>query len=73
MHADDARTIGRRLREIRYWRGKSLRVVAELAGITESHLSRLERGERPLDRRSRLEALATALQVDHRAALPAVE
>jgi len=57
------RTIGRRLREIRHWRGKSLRVVAELAGISESYLSRLERGERQVDSRSLLEALSAALQV----------
>lgn len=63
MDGEEARTIGRRLREIRYWRRKSLRVVAELAGISESYLSRLERGERPMDRRSTLEALAAALEV----------
>ncbi len=60
---DRARTIGRRLREVRCWRRKSLRAVAELAGLSESYLSRLERGERPVDRRSTLEALAAALQV----------
>ncbi len=60
---DQARTIGRRLREVRYWRRKSLRAVAELAGLSESYLSRLERGERPVDRRSTLEALAAALEV----------
>lgn len=63
MHAEEARTIGQRLREIRYGRGKSLRIVAELAGISESYLSRLERGERPVDRRSLLESLAAALEV----------
>jgi transcriptional regulator with XRE-family HTH domain len=63
MDAEQPRTIGQRLREIRYWRGKSLRVVAELAGISESYLSRLERGERQVDRRSQLEALAAALEV----------
>ncbi|MDQ3763707.1 MAG: helix-turn-helix domain-containing protein [Actinomycetota bacterium] len=63
MDLGDARTIGGRLREIRTWRGKSLRVIAELAGITESYLCRLELGQRPLDRRSLLEALAAALQV----------
>jgi transcriptional regulator with XRE-family HTH domain len=61
--ADDARTTGQRLREIRHWRGKSLRVIAELAGITESYLCRLELGQQPLDSRSKLEALAAALQV----------
>ncbi len=60
---DNDRTIGRRLREVRYWRRKSLRAVAELAGISEGYLSRLERGERPVDRRSTLEALARALRV----------
>ena len=60
---DQARTIGRRLREVRYWRRKSLRAVAELAGLSESYLSRLERGERPVERRSTLEALAAALEV----------
>jgi transcriptional regulator with XRE-family HTH domain len=63
VDADGARTIGRRLREIRHWRGKPLRVVAELAGITESYLSLIERGKRPLDRRSLLESLAAALEV----------
>ena len=33
------------------------------AGITESYLCRLELGQRPLDSRSKLEALAAALQV----------
>jgi transcriptional regulator with XRE-family HTH domain len=37
--------------------------VAELAGISESYLSRIERGERPVDRRSLLEPLAAALEV----------
>lgn len=57
------RTIGQRLREVRRWRGKSLRVIAELAGISESYLSRLERGDRQGDSRSLLEALAAALDV----------
>jgi transcriptional regulator with XRE-family HTH domain len=57
------RSIGRRIREIRDWRGMTLKVVAELAGITEGHLSRIERGERPVDRRSRIEAIAVALRV----------
>jgi hypothetical protein len=60
---DDTRTIGRRLREVRYWRGKSLKAVAELAGISEGYLSKLESGHRALDRRSLIVALANALQV----------
>ncbi|PZS33192.1 MAG: XRE family transcriptional regulator [Pseudonocardiales bacterium] len=60
---DDARTTGRRLRQIRQARRKSLRVVAGLAGISAGHLSRIENGERALDRRSLIVALADALQV----------
>jgi transcriptional regulator with XRE-family HTH domain len=59
----NARTLGGRPRELRPWRDPSLRVTAELAGLSESHLSRIERGERPVDKRSTLEALARALQV----------
>lgn len=55
--------IGRRLRELRVWRGLSLRATAELAGLSAGYLSRIERGERPVDRRSTLEALAAALRV----------
>lgn len=60
---DDARTIGRRLWQIRQARRKSLRVVAGLAGISAGHLSRIENGERALDRRSLIVALADALQI----------
>jgi transcriptional regulator with XRE-family HTH domain len=60
---DDARTIGRRLRQIRNSREKSLRVVAGLAGISKSHLQRIERGERALDSLTEILALADVLQV----------
>jgi transcriptional regulator with XRE-family HTH domain len=40
-----------------------LRAVAELAGCSAGYLSRVERGERAVDRRSVLEALAHALRV----------
>jgi transcriptional regulator with XRE-family HTH domain len=60
---DDTRAIGRRLREIRSWRGLSLTVTAELAGLSAGYLSRIERGLRPVQRRSTLEALALALRV----------
>jgi transcriptional regulator with XRE-family HTH domain len=43
---DDVRTIGWRLRRVRDGRGKSLRVIAELAGMSKATLSRIERGER---------------------------
>lgn len=58
-----AAPIGRRLRELRLWRGMSLRAVAGLAGFSPAYLSLIERGLRPVDKRSTLEALATALQV----------
>ncbi|GAB3432838.1 helix-turn-helix domain-containing protein [Actinophytocola sediminis] len=56
-------TIGRRLREIRRARGLSLRAVAELAGFSGPYLSMIERGVRPIERRSTLEALAAALSI----------
>lgn len=37
-------TIGERLREARQARGLTLRELADRAGTTESHLSKLERG-----------------------------
>ena len=63
MVDDDTAHVGRRLREIRSWRGMTMKACAELAGMSESHLSRIERGERPVDRRATLEALANALRV----------
>jgi transcriptional regulator with XRE-family HTH domain len=63
VELDDARTIGARLRQIRNSRGKSLRVVAGLAGISKSQLSEFERGERALYSLKQLVALANALQI----------
>lgn len=63
MDAEEARTIGRRVRQIRYARKKTLRVVAGLAGMSKSHLDRIERGERALDRLSEIVALAKALEI----------
>lgn len=60
---EEHHTIGRRLREVRYWRRKSLRVVAELAGISEGYLSKLERGHALVERRSLILALAYALEI----------
>lgn len=56
-------SIGTRLREIRAWRGLSLRATAQLAGLSASYLSMIERGERQVERRATLEALAAALRV----------
>ncbi|MFD2419546.1 helix-turn-helix domain-containing protein [Amycolatopsis pigmentata] len=46
------------------WRPRaSLSVIAGLAGISPSYLSRLESGDRALDRRSLIVSLANALEV----------
>jgi transcriptional regulator with XRE-family HTH domain len=58
----DARTIGWRLRRVRDDRGKSLRVIAGLAGMSKATLSRIERGERSPTLNG-LVALADALQI----------
>jgi transcriptional regulator with XRE-family HTH domain len=63
MDDEEAHTIGRRVRQVRHSRGKSLRVVAGLAGMSRSQLSRIERGERFLDSRSQTVALANALGI----------
>ncbi|MGH3440113.1 MAG: helix-turn-helix domain-containing protein [Pseudonocardiaceae bacterium] len=63
MDAEEARTIGRRVRQIRYAREKSLRVVAGLAGMSTNMLWRIEHGQRALDSRSEIVALANALEV----------
>ncbi|MGH4014349.1 MAG: helix-turn-helix domain-containing protein [Pseudonocardiaceae bacterium] len=61
--AEEARTIGRRVKQIRNARDKSLRVVAQLAGLSKTKLHRIETGQRALDSRSEIAALANALQV----------
>ncbi|MBV9139861.1 MAG: helix-turn-helix transcriptional regulator, partial [Pseudonocardiales bacterium] len=43
---DDARTIGLAIWRVRDDRGKSLRVVAGLAGMSKDTLQRIETGER---------------------------
>jgi len=58
-----APSIGQRLREIRVWRGLSLRAAAGLAGFSASYLSMIENGKSPVDKRSTLEAFASALRV----------
>ena len=63
MDAEEARTVGRRARQIRYARKKSLRVVAGLAGMSKTKLHLIETGQRALDSRSETAALANALQV----------
>ncbi len=62
MDAEEARTIGWALWHVRDDRGKSLKVIAELAGMSKSHLSRIERGERS-PTLNEVVALADALQI----------
>jgi len=64
-----AATVGENLfigAQVAYWRrrrGKSQRVLAGLAGMSQPYLSQIEGGRRPVDRRATLVALANALQV----------
>ncbi|MGH4025164.1 MAG: helix-turn-helix domain-containing protein [Pseudonocardiaceae bacterium] len=62
MDGDEARTIGWRLQRIRDARGKPLRVIAGLAGMSASHLHRIEHGQRPVTL-SEIRALANALEI----------
>jgi transcriptional regulator with XRE-family HTH domain len=59
----DAETIGARLRILRRWRGMTQAEVAGLAGLSPSFVSMVEGGQRPLDRRSHIAAVAAALRV----------
>ncbi|MBV9031371.1 MAG: helix-turn-helix domain-containing protein [Pseudonocardiales bacterium] len=61
MDAGEAVAIGARARMIRRRRGRSLTVVAGLAGITKQYLSQLELGQRGFNRRGLVEDLANAL------------
>jgi transcriptional regulator with XRE-family HTH domain len=60
--ASEHSEIGRKLRQVRHARGKSLAVIAGLAGISTQYLSMIERGERAVDRRSLIVKLANALE-----------
>ncbi|MGH3809766.1 MAG: helix-turn-helix domain-containing protein [Pseudonocardiaceae bacterium] len=62
MDVEDGRTIGARLRRVRDDRDKSLRVIAGLAGMDKSTLSRIERGERS-PTLNELVALTDVLQI----------
>ncbi|QXJ21682.1 helix-turn-helix transcriptional regulator [Actinomadura graeca] len=59
----DETTIGVRLRALRRWRGMSMQALADLAGLSQGFLSKVENGKVALDRRSHIAALATALKV----------
>jgi transcriptional regulator with XRE-family HTH domain len=60
---DQGPNIGRRMREIRTWRGMSQATLAQLAGFSAMYVSYIERGERTVDKRRTLEAFASALRV----------
>jgi transcriptional regulator with XRE-family HTH domain len=60
---DDTATTGARLRVLRRWRGMTLTELAGLAGVSVSFLSMVEHGQRMLDRRSHIAAVASALKV----------
>jgi len=60
VDAEEARTIGWALWRVRDARGKSLRVIAGLAGMSASTLHRVEHGRRELTL-SEIVALAGAL------------
>lgn len=63
MDAEEALTIGRRAKQIRKSRDKSLEVIAGLAGISAPTLSRIENGKQALDSLSQIVGLAEALQI----------
>jgi DNA-binding transcriptional regulator YiaG len=69
MQARTPSTIGGRIRALRTARGMSLRAAAELAGISEGHLSRIERSEKPVNLLPTLDAIARALRTTRTALL----
>jgi len=56
-------TVGERVRALRLWRHMTLAEVAGLVGVSPAYLSMAERGQRSIDRRSLISALATVLRV----------
>jgi transcriptional regulator with XRE-family HTH domain len=60
---DEAQALGRRIREVRCWRGLTLREAADLAGRSFSFWGQVERGEKSVANRRTLEAMASALRV----------
>ena len=60
---DEATLVGQRLRELRSWRGLTLREAAGLAGLSFSFWAQIERGEKPVATRRTLEAIVGVLRV----------
>lgn len=63
VRVDEAKALGWRVRELRCWRGLTLREAAGLAGCPYSFWGQVVRGEKPITNRRTLEAMAGALQV----------
>jgi transcriptional regulator with XRE-family HTH domain len=59
----DPAMIGARVRAARTRQGMSLGRLAAACGLSKSFLSRVERGERGLDRRSHIQAIADVLRI----------
>ena len=60
---DEAQAVGRRIREVRCWRGLTLREAADLAALSFSFWGQVERGEKPVANRATLVAMASVLRV----------
>ena len=56
-------TVGDRVRSSRLYRGMSLQVLADRSGLSKGFLSMVENGQRRLERRGHIAAVAEALQV----------
>ncbi|MEU0501529.1 helix-turn-helix transcriptional regulator [Nocardia sp. NPDC005998] len=63
FQSDDSRYVGRQVRAIRARRGMSQQVLADRAGLSRGAIAKYENGERPIDSRRTLLALASALGV----------
>lgn len=63
LMTDELNDFGRRLRELRLWRGLSLRSAADLSGISYSYWARIERGEKAVNNRRVLDAIVTTLKI----------
>jgi transcriptional regulator with XRE-family HTH domain len=63
-HPNTPSSLGGRIRLLRNQRYLSLQQLADLAGLSASYISLIERGQRPVDRRSTIETIAQALGVD---------